>query len=122
MSEKKRYLIGSSGSSAVPQSMETVLDSFADEEGVQPVRKLKTGKRVLELTEEQVLKLLEKRPDLVIEEDLELEMFSPMPGLSPRVPADAELTLAVKDVMSDKVVTNKAKNDVDNRRAERVIW
>lgn len=109
MSEKKRYLVGYRDSAIVPQGIEAMVDSFAtEEEGVQSVRKLKTGQRVLEMTEEQVLKLVDKRPDLVIEEDQELEMFFAMPGLMPNVPVEAELSLNIK------VVDEKTDNPVSD--------
>lgn len=96
MSEKKRYLVGNIDSAVVPHDMETMLDSYVTEQKViKCLRKIKTGQRVLEMTEEQAAKLVETRSDLIIEEDLELEMFFGMPGLEPSVPLETELLLNV---------------------------
>jgi hypothetical protein len=92
MSEKKRFLVGYRESAVVPQEAERAMETFAGEEaGIQVVRKLKTGQRILEMTEEQAAKLAEQRSDLVIEEDKDLELFMPMPGLAPRLAMGTEL-------------------------------
>lgn len=109
MSEKKRYLVGYRHGATVPKDIETVMDSFATErEGVRSVRKLKSGHFILEMTEEQASELSRKQPDLIIEEDKELELFLPMPGLMPRVPVEAEISLNVKvvDEKTDQPVSD----------------
>jgi len=109
MSEKKRYLIGYRDSAVVPRNMETIIDSFeAGLEGAKRIRKLRTGQSIIEMTEEQAIRLAEEKPDLIIEEDRELEMFLAMPGLMPRVPAEAELWLSFRviDEETNKPVEN----------------
>lgn len=109
MSEKKRYLVGYRHSATVPKDIESVMDSFATEQKeVRSVRKLKTGHCILEMTEEQALELAKKQPDLIIEEDQELEMFFPMPGIMPRVPLGVETSLNVKvvDEKNDQPVSD----------------
>lgn len=109
MAAKKKYLVGFSGSTIVPRGMKEMVDSFVTKQkGVKRLRKLKTGQRVLEMTEEKALKLAEEQPDLIIEEDEELEMFSPMPGLMPNVPNETELSLNVN------VVDQKTKKPVSD--------
>lgn len=110
MSQKKQYLVGYKDSAIVPKDTADAVDMFVTEEkDINCKRKLKTEQRVLEMTEEQALKLVEKRPDLVLEEDLELEIFSPMPGLKPRVPIGVELSMSV--TVTD-AKTNKPVSDV----------
>ncbi len=110
MSEKKRFLVGYRESAVVPQEAEQAMDNFAGEEaGIQVVRKLKTGQRILEMTEEQAAKLAEQRVELVIEEDKELELFQPMPGLGPRLAMETELT--VEAIVVDEK-TQKPVSDV----------
>lgn len=109
MPEKKRYLIGYRDNAVVPKNIETMMDSFeAGQEGVKRIRKLRTGQSIIEMTEEQAVKLAEEQPDLIIEEDRELEMFLAMPGLMPRVPAEVELSLTfrVLDEETNKPVEN----------------
>ena len=97
MPEKKRYLIGYRDSAVVPRSMETIIDSLGTGlEGARKIRKLRTGQSIVEMTGEQAVKLAEEQPDLIIEEDRELEMFLAMPGLMPRVPAEADQSLAFR--------------------------
>ncbi len=103
MSSKKRYLIGFQGSSVMPQSLTENVESFVTEnKDIKCVRKLKSGQCVLEMTEEQAQQLARQRGDIIIEEDQELEMFLPMPGLSPLVSADEELSLKFKVVNENK--------------------
>lgn len=109
MPEKKRYLVGYRHGATVPRDVESLVETFvADREAVQHVRKLKGGKRVVQMTPEQAAELAGKQPDLVIEEDEELELFSPMPGLLPRVPTEVTATLQVKvlDNVGEKPVEN----------------
>ena len=99
MPEKKRYLIGYKDSTIIPQDLGEEMESFAvRERGVQLVRQLNTGQRVVEMTPEQALQCAEDRPDWIVEEDFDLEMFFPMPGLTPRVPSEGEIPLNVKVV------------------------
>ncbi len=110
MAEKKKYLVGYLDSAVVPHDLETMVDSFVTEQkGIKCIRKSKTGQRVLEMTEDDALKLAESREDLIIEEDLELEMFFAMPGLDPRVPTETELSLSVTVVDEQ---TKKGISDV----------
>lgn len=99
MPGKRRYLVGFKRSAVVPKDIETAVDSFvAEQEQVQQLRKLKGGQSVVEMTAEEAAKLAAKRPDLAVEEDLELEHFSPMPGLAPQVPTGTQVTLTFKVV------------------------
>ncbi len=110
MSEKKKFLVGYRESAVVPLDAEREMESFAGEEaGIQIVRKLKTGQHIFEMTEEQAAKLAEQHVELVIEEDKELELFLPMPGLAPRLPLQTELTVEVKVVDEN---TQKPLKDV----------
>ncbi len=103
MSSKKRFLIGHQGSSVMPESLTESVDSFVNEnKDVKCLRKLKSGQCIIEMTEDQAEKLAQQRTDLIIEEDQELEMFFPMPGLSPLVSADEELSIKFKVVNENK--------------------
>ncbi len=109
MSEKKRYLIGYRDGAVVPRNVETVIDSLETRlEGIKRTKKLRTGQSVIEMTEEQAIRLAEEEPDLIIEEDRELEMFLAMPGIMPEVPAEAELSLSFRviDEETDRPVEN----------------
>lgn len=110
MAKKKKYLVGLAGSTTVPRDIKEMMDSFVThQKEIKHLRKLKTGQRVLEMTEEQALKLATEQPDLLIEEDEELEMFFPMPGLMPQVPNETEMSLDVR-VVDEK--TKKPVSDV----------
>lgn len=109
MEKKKRYLIGHGYSTTVPQDVvENVKTYLSSKRAIKKVRKLQTGQRIVEMTEEEAIELSAEHPDLVIEEDSELEMFLPMPGLNPSVPSDAELSLNIK------VVDAKTKKPVSD--------
>jgi len=109
MTSPKRYLVGFKHSATVPKDLESQVDSFvSSREEVQHVRSLKCGQRVVSMSAEEAADLAAKHPDLIIEEDLELELFSPMPGLPPRVPSETQVTLSFKTVddKTDKPIGN----------------
>lgn len=106
---KKRYLIGHRLGAVLAPSVETTVESFlAGAGGVETIRKLSTGHRLVEMDEEVARQLSEQHPDLLIEEDPELELF-PMPELPPRVPVDADIPL---DVEVTEATTNRPIADV----------
>ncbi len=96
MTEKRRYLVGYRSGAVMPREVETALDSLAAAAGTKQLRSLKGGQRVLEMTHEEAEKLASRRPDLIVEEDRELELYLPMPGLPPAIPTGSAVTLRVK--------------------------
>ncbi|MBT1076894.1 S8 family serine peptidase [Geobacter grbiciae] len=96
MTEKRRYLVGCRSGAVVPREVETALESLAAAAGAKPLRALKGGQRVLEMTREEAEKLASRRPDLIVEEDRELELYHPMPGLPPAIPKGPAVTMRVK--------------------------
>ena len=104
---KKQYLVGYAHATTVPKATESPIEAFvAERDEVQQVRALGAGHRVLEMSEEEARKLGEAHLDLIIEEDLELQLLMPMPGLPPRVPVVAEQTIKIK------VVDERTRNSV----------
>lgn len=93
--KKKKYLVGYWEGAVVPEEAGKAVETLAAEKGIPVLRKLKTGQRVVEMTEEEAWRMAQEKPELVIEEDLELEMYSPMPGLKLRISPETELTLKV---------------------------
>lgn len=96
MTEKRRYLVGYRSGAVVPRELETALDSQAASGGATMIRSLKGGQRVLEMTHEEAEKLVSLCPDLIVEEDLELELYRPMPGLPPSIPKGPSVSMRVK--------------------------
>lgn len=96
MTDKRRYLVGCRSGAVVPREVEVTLDSLAASGGAKVLRWLKGGQRVLEMTNEEAEKLVSLRSDLIAEEDLELELYRPMPCLPPTIPKGTSITMRVK--------------------------
>lgn len=93
---KKRYLIGCPYGATVPQNTEKMIDAHVTEQDeVQLIRKLSGGQYVVEMTEQHARTFASTREDIIIEEDLPLDLYLPMPGLPPRVSPDSEFTLKI---------------------------
>lgn len=93
---KKRYLIGCSYHAIVPQKTEQMINAHVTEQDdVQLIRKLSSGQHVVEMTDQQAATVASKLSDVIVEEDLVLELYQPMPGLPPRVSSEREFTIQI---------------------------
>jgi len=107
MAELKRFLVGYVKGAVLPRHLEQVVEDFlAQRDGVEEIRRLRGGVRVVNMTEEAAALLMMARPDLIVEEDAPLELYSPMPGLPPRFPdgPPTVLTFQLTDSYSGKPV------------------
>src|SRR5262245_8512081 len=95
MASTKRYLIGHRyGPKIDPKSAEALEALTGKGKESRHVRTTGVGRRVVEMTQEQMRELSNNNPHLVIEEDQPLKL-SGMPGLPGRVPAEGKHTLSV---------------------------
>lgn len=93
---KKRYIVSSkTGPKLPPRSDRSVRSFTAENEDADLVKSTPVGRHVVEMTEEQKKELEEQDPNLIVEEDRELDLYAP-PGL-PRafVAETGEFSLAV---------------------------
>lgn len=106
MADRKRFLIGVRRGAALPANAEAAIEGLAGGPERRAARKLRSGRRVVELTDEEAARLAQEHPDLVVEEDQDLVLFLPFPGLPPRVPVErgTTLTFAVSDGRSGQPV------------------
>lgn len=107
MSDKKQYLIGYSRGAVMPKGLELLVDSLeAGSSEIVTIRKLASGQRVVSMDAETAVNLASKHPDLAIEEDRELQLFSSMPGLPPLVPTGKPVVVsfAVNDAQSGEPI------------------
>jgi len=78
----KRYLVGCRNSSIMPLSLEKKLIDFIEQTAnVRLLRKTRTGVHVLEMDAGMPEKLTNEDTLFIIEEDLELELFTRLPGI-----------------------------------------
>ncbi len=106
MSRTRRYFIGHRYGPRMPPASEQQLDSFVSQQkDAATVRTTRVGRRVVQMTEDQMRALANGSPELVIEEDEPLELFT-MPGLPPRLPGFEGFSIAVtvKDQTTGKPV------------------
>lgn len=96
MADRKRFLIGVRHGTAIPASAESAIEALTGEQAPRAARKLRSGRHVLALTDEEAMQLARAHPDLVIEEDHDLELFVPFPGLPPRAPVEGGTTLTFR--------------------------
>lgn len=109
MADKRRYLVGYGVGAVLPKEIEQLTGEFlSGHEQAEEVRRLRGGQRVVRMTEAEAAQLARLQTGLAVEEDLELELYSPMPGLPPRLPDDppAHLTVKVVDAASQQPVGN----------------
>jgi subtilisin family serine protease len=82
MLTEKRYLVGCRNSSIMPLALEQKLIVFIDRESnVKLLKKTKTGVYVLEMNADMAEKLNAEDQLFIIEEDLQLELFTRLPGV-----------------------------------------
>ncbi|HVG17478.1 MAG TPA: S8 family serine peptidase, partial [Blastocatellia bacterium] len=108
MPKTKRYIIGSRSSPKLdPQAAQELETFIAKKNEASLVKRTPVGRHVVEMTEDQKRELESKNPDLVIEEDQELEMY-PMPGLPQEVVSQGQFSLrvVVKDSNTGRPVPN----------------
>ncbi len=108
MSEKKRYIVAHRhGPQLDAKSVQELQNFVAAHEDAAIKRTTLVGRTVVEMTEAQMLELAQKNPQLVIEEDQELQLFG-MPGIPERVPTTGvyELTVEVTDAATKQPLAN----------------
>src|SRR5262245_26489464 len=108
MSKKKRYIIGHRHGPRLDPRSSQELDAFVSQrKDANVLLRTPVGRCVVEMTEDQMRELAEKNPDLVIEEDEELQLFG-MPGLPERVPTEGNFSLSVvvKDSTTGQPIPN----------------
>jgi len=91
----------------MPRELELLVDALeAASAEIVTIRKLASGQRVVSMNAETAVNLASKHPDLAIEEDRELQLFSSMPGLPPLVPTGKPvvITVVVNDAQSGEPV------------------
>ena len=99
--KKKRYIIGSRSGPALDAQSARMLDDFMAHTQASGLKQTRVGRRVVEMTEAQKQDLAARNPQLVIEEDQELDLYA-MPGLPPMVPADMRFSLRTRVVESGR--------------------
>jgi len=83
MVTEKRYLVGCRNSSIMPFSLEKKLTDFIEQTAnVTLLNKTRTGVHVLEMDADMAEKITNEDPLFIIEEDLQLELFSRLPGIT----------------------------------------
>ena len=105
---RKRFVVAYRHSPKMSPEAETGLREFVESDNQAAlVRRTSVGRWVVEMTEDEMRDLVRRDPDLLIEEDEELELFG-MPGLPERVPSDGQFTLsvAVRDADTGEAVPN----------------
>ncbi len=96
MLTEKRYLVGCRNSSIMPLALEKKLIDFIDRESnVKLLNKTRTGVHVLEMNPEIAEKLNAEEPLFIIEEDLQLELFTRLPGINSVLTTDNACPLVV---------------------------
>lgn len=108
MSEKKRYIVAHRHGPQLDQKSVQELQAFVAAHAEANIKRTTlVGRTVMEMTEAQMQELAQKNPQLVIEEDQELQLFA-MPGIPARVPTDGafELTVTVTDAADNKPLAN----------------
>lgn len=106
---QKRYLIGDRSGPLLRPAAEQDIDSFIGQQrGMREIRRTSVGRKVVQMTEEQMQALAQQCADVVIEEDEPLQLYG-MPGISPlRAPSDKSYTLDVnvRDQVDGKPLAN----------------
>lgn len=96
MAKVKRFIIGHRKGPALDQKSLSELDSFISRHAeANEVKSTKVGRKVVEMTEEQRQELVQRNPQLIVEEDREIELFG-MPGLPPAVRNEGSFVLRVQ--------------------------
>ena len=97
MSDKKFYLIGFRYGATMPRELEFLVDGLsAGCADIIPIRTLQNGQWVVRMSADTAQGMASGHPQLIIEEDRELQLFSPIPGLAAVVPNDKPLVLSIQ--------------------------
>jgi hypothetical protein len=95
MAGKKRYIIGSRLGAEGLLRVRQIVDEFvAQHPDAMLVKRTSVGRQVVEMTEAQAQMLAAAHPELIIEEDHELDLFR-MPGLPATMPDEGEFSIDV---------------------------
>lgn len=119
----KRFLIGHRHGARLEPVARQALDTFlAARRDAVLVRRTPAGRHVLEMTEERRRELATSNPELVLEEDAELQPGGP-PGLPPTVACSGEYALhvVVSDATTGQPVPNVALYGITSGVAYRAI-
>ena len=104
----RQYIVGCLHSPAFDPADAGQLDEFiSSSDGVRLVRRTAVGRYVLEMTVVQRDALAALIPNIMVEDDQQLESFG-MPGLPPKTIVDGEyaLSVKVKDAVTGKPISN----------------